>query len=504
MYLCGAWALSFDRKKLIFLVDKNLVNVITSTIPHRATKAALLAGEVVVLGWLFATEDLSQMGLWILIIGATLGVVAVIFRHWPIGCVVVLVFGTAWSRFDVKLFGLHARPEHVATFIAVLAITIQLLRGKIPLNLQLRNFDYWLLAYVVLNFFSSAVTSPQPSMTLRWATLIGLVVTPYFLLRVLVRNDRHVWLALQVLLWMGLGEAIYGTFASVSNHIWGTTWGVELGQYGAIPGTFGTLFEANLFGSYSGCTAVMFLALFLLSKEPRRLWYGWGLTFGLVGAFFSLARSVLLALPIPILALLWISAKKGQFQLRKLLPVAVGLGLLLGMLGPFLLDYVQERFSSLDVSEISADTSTAGRLIQMEAAVEHVQAHPVFGTGTSSFQLLYSFSDWFGVDIAGDEGGGWISNTPLRVLHDTGVVGLAVFLVFLGTLARAAHRALGVATRSTKVSIVALSAGLLLYAITFQATEATLLTFTWIHLCLLAAAATVALDRGRQAEGTSE
>ena len=35
---------------------------------------------------------------------------------------------------------------------------------------------------------------------------------------------------------------------------------------------------------------------------------------------------------------------------------------------------------------------------------------------------------------------------------------------------------------------MALSAGLLLYAITFQATEATILAFTWVHLGLLAAA----------------
>jgi len=474
----------------------------TLTFARRATRTALLAGEIVVLAWLFATEDnLSQIGSWILIIGVTLGTVAVVFKNWPTGCVVVLAFGAALSRFSISLLGLHLRPEHVATAVVILAIALQVVRGKIPFGLQLRNFDYWLIAYVALNFFSSTITSPQPAMTLRWATLNALVVIPYFLLRILVRNDRHVWRALQGLLFIGVSEAVYGTLASVGNHIWGTTWGVELGQYGAIPGTFGTEFEANLFGSYTACTAIMFLALFLLSKEPRRFWYGLGLTFGLIAAFFSLARSVLLALPVPIFALLWISAKRGHFQLRRLLPVAIGLGLVLAMLSPFVIDYVRERFSTLDVSEVSADETTVRRLIQMEAAFEHVRAHPVFGTGTSSFQLLFSFGDWFGVQIPGDEGGGWISNSPLRVLHDTGVVGLTVFLVFLGTLAKATYRALGGANRSTKVAIVALSAGLLLYAITFQATEATLLTFTWIHLGLLAAAVTVASDRGRLIEG---
>ncbi|HWY57350.1 MAG TPA: O-antigen ligase family protein [Terriglobales bacterium] len=397
-------------------------------------------------------------------------------------------------RFKIMLFSLHVRPEHVATSIAILAIIVQLLRGQIALNFRPRNFDYWVLAYVAANFFSSALTSPQPVMTLRWATLNALVVIPYFLVRLLVKDDRQVWLALQSLLWVGLGESIYGTFASVSNHVWGTTWGVELGQYGAIPGTFGTQYEANLFGSYTACTAIMFLALYLLSKERGHSWYGWGVAWCLAAAFFSLARSVLLGLPFPIFALLWISAKKGRFQLRRLLPLAVGVSLVLVMLSPFVLEYVSTRFSTIGVSDVSKDVSTAGRLLQMGAALEDVKVHPVFGTGTASFQLLFKLSD-LGVAVTyEDDDIGWISSTPLRILHDTGIAGLAIFLVFLGTLARVTYRARRVATPSTKVSMVALSAGLILYAITFQATEATLLTFTWIHLGLLAAAAAVATD----------
>jgi O-antigen ligase len=474
----------------------------TPAFAHRAARRALLVGEIVVLAWLFATEDLSQLGFLILVIGVTAGAIATVFSDWPIGCVVVLAVGAAMPRFNGTLFGLHLRPEHVATSVAILGVAVQLFRGRLDLNLRLRNFDYWLLAYVAMNFFSSVATSPQPSMTLRWAVLNALVVTPYFLIRLLVRNDRQVWLALRGLLCVGLAEAIYGTLASVSNHVWGTSWGVELGQYGAIPGTYGTHYEANLFGSYTGCTAIMFLALFLLSKDSRRFWYGWGVTIGLVAALFSLARSVLLGLPIPIFALLWISVKKGQFQLRRLLPVAIGIGLVLVILSPFVLEYVSTRFQN--VGDASTDVTTAGRLVQMGAALEDVKVHPVFGTGTSSFQLLFKLSDLGILVNYEDNDVGWISNTPLRILHDTGIIGLAAFLVFLATLARLAYRGLKVATHSTKVTIAALSAGLLLYAITFQATEATLLTFTWIHLGLLAAAATVASDRGRLVESAAE
>jgi O-antigen ligase len=473
----------------------------TLAFAHRAVRTALVVGETVVLAWLFATEDLSHLGFLILVIGLIVGTVAIVFTDWPIGCFFMLTIASAMPRFNGTMFGLHVRPEHIGTFIAILAIGVQALKGSVELNLRLRNFDYWLLAYIGMNFFSSVVTSPEPGKTLRWATLNALVVTPYFLVRLLVRNDRQVWLALQGLLCVGLCESIYGTLASVSNHVWGTTWGVELGQYGEIPGIYGTQYEANLFGSYTGCTAVMFLALFLLSKETRRSWYGLGVMLGVIGAFFSLARSVLIGLPIVVFVLLLVSARKGQFRLRRLLPVAIGVVVVLVMLSPFVLEYVSTRFST--ASNVAADASTLGRVIQMGAAVDDVKAHPIFGTGTSSFQLLFKMSDVMQMNYEDDDVG-WISNSPLRVLHDTGVVGLLVFLVFLGTLARGAYKVVGVASRSTKLSIAALSAGLMLYAISFQATEATLLTFTWIHLGLLAAAATVASDRGRLVESAAE
>jgi O-antigen ligase len=470
----------------------------TVAVAYRAARNALLAAEILLLGWLFATEDLAQLGFLILAIGGVLCAVAIIFSGWPIGCFLLLTIGAAMPRFSATLFGLHVRPEHVATSLAILATVVQAFRGRIQLSLRLMTFDYWLLGYVGMNFFSSVVTSPQPRMTLRWATLNAIVVIPYFLVRVLVRTDREVWLALRVLLCVGVAEAIYGTIATLANHIAGTTWGVQLGQYGSVPGTYGTQYEANLFGSYTACAAVMFLALFLLSKEQRRMWYGWGLMFSLLGAFFSLARTVLLALPVPIIVLLWISVKKGQFQLRRLLPVAIGVGLVLAMLSPFVIEYVSARFSAIDVSEGSVDASTFGRLVQMDIALDDVKSNPVFGTGTASFQLLFKLSDLgVAVNYADETDAGWISNTPLRVLHDIGVVGLAIFLVFLTVLAKATYRALRIATHTTKVSMLALSAGLLLYAVTFQATEATLLTFTWIHFGLLATAAAITLDPRR-------
>ena len=77
----------------------------------------------------------------------------------------------------------------MAIALVVMALSWQALRsGGLP-RLGLRKFDYFLLAYLGLNFFTSAVTSPQPHLTLRWAILNALVVSPYFLISWMVTDE---------------------------------------------------------------------------------------------------------------------------------------------------------------------------------------------------------------------------------------------------------------------------------------------------------------------------
>jgi O-antigen ligase len=138
----------------------------------------------------------------------------------------------------------------------------------------------------------------------------------------------------------------------------------------------------------------------------------------------------------------------------------------------------------------------------MAVAAEDVKAHPVLGTGTASFQLFFDWDDYIPAMKGDSEAGGWVGNTPLRILHDTGLVGLAIFLLFLGFLARAVQKSVRTASASTRPVLLALSAGLLLYAITFQATEATILAFSWVHLGLLAAAVRLVERSNSMSEAT--
>lgn len=455
------------------------------------SKRAVFAGEAVLFAWLLATEDLGLLGLAALGLMAAVAMAVVTSISWPFGALFVLTASSAMPRLAASVAGLHLRPEHIAIGFVVLALMIQALKKRALPSLDLRTFDYCLIAYIGINFFTSAVTSPQPLMTLRWAALNAIAISPYFLISWMVTDESKLHRAFSFVLWVGALESAFGVLCFLSNRVFETSIGVETAQYGAIPGTYGTQYEANLFGSYTACCAIMFLACFLFGAKSRRTVYGLGFAITLLGALISLARSVLLALPVAALFVIWVALKRRELKLRRLVPMAIGFGLVLLAVSPFVLGLVRERFSTIDISELGSDSTSLVRIVQMAVAAEDVQAHPVLGTGTASFQLFFDWDDYLPGMQGENDVAGWVGNTPLRILHDTGVVGLVVFLAFLWTLARAVRQAVRKAEYQTKTIMIALSAGLLLYAITFQATEATILAFTWVHLGLLAAAVKV-------------
>jgi O-antigen ligase len=455
------------------------------------SKRAVIAGEALLLGWLLATEDLSVFALLALGMLGALVIAAITSISWPLGALLVLTVASAMPRLAATVIGLHLRPEEVAIGFVALALCWQALKKRRLPSLHLRTFDCFLIAYVGINFFTSAVTSPQPHLTMRWAVLNAIVVSPYFLVHLMTTDESRLRRAFHLLLWVGAAESAFGILCFLSNRLFQTSLGVEAAQYGAIPGTYGTQYEANLFGSYTACCAIMFLSCFIFGARSRRAGYGLGLAITMLGALISLARSVLLALPVAALFVIWVAIRRGQFRLRRLVPLTLVFALVLLAIGPFVLGFVRERFSSLDPTELGSDATTLTRIVQMAVAAEDVQTHPVLGTGTASFQLFFDWDDYIPGMQGDSDAGGWVGNTPLRILHDTGLVGLVIFLMFLWSLARAVRKAVRKAEHQTRTVLVALSAGLLLYAITFQATEATILAFTWVHLGLLAAAVKV-------------
>jgi hypothetical protein len=334
------------------------------------------------------------------------------------------------------------------------------------------------MGYIALNIFSSTFMSIAPTQTFKWAMQQLLVILAYFFLRVLAADRPGFRKAFAVMLTAGAVTAAYAVLCFFSNRIFGSEFGVAVGQYGDIPAPYGLQFEPNLLGSYCGALSVMMLVMYLYD---RRFWFlvGYGVT--LVGMAISLSRGALGATLIAFLLVAVFGWRHGLLTRKAMFSLAKAtLCALLGVL-PVVLPHYTERFSPVDIADPTSDPNTLTTALRLGAAIDEVLTHPILGGGTSSFQLAFDWQsmgeDW--------QDQGWIGNTELRVLHDTGLAGLAVFIGFVVSLLRGSRRVL---KHESNPELVALLASAVVYCISFQATEGTLLAFPWVHAGLIGCA----------------
>jgi O-antigen ligase len=429
-------------------------------------------------------ENISWLG-WALI-----GVAVVLLTgfRWPYGALVGLITASAMPVFFVEVFGWKARPEHFVAAIVTVATVVWLAISKH--RPVLNKLDYWIIAYVTINFISSAFESSAPSATLRWALQNSLAVLPYFLIRFLVRDLEALEKAFRFLLAVGVAEAAYAILCYVSHFVFGSTTGISIGQYfSGISAPYGSMYEPNLFGAYAGCCAVMLLSLYLLRGRNRSGYIACFLIASLASVL-SFSRAALLALVIVISWVFWKARSAKSTGHHKLATVGLAASLMLVVAASPLGAILSERFNNLYYEGLTEETAVS-RFIVVQQALQEIPDHTLLGSGTASFNLSFDWAsyvpEWADVQTT------WIGNTPLRILHDVGLLGLTAFLGFFVSVWLNIRK--GLRSGSGQVPIlVALWAGTLLYGISFQSTDGSILAFTWVHLGFLASASTIIMD----------
>jgi len=415
--------------------------------------------------------------------------------RWPEGGLLVIVVASVMPRFSVEIGGWNSRPEHYAVGIVLLILCFRWVRGERP-RIQLTSADCFLIAYLLLNYLSSALMSPEPKQTLRSALLTNLAIMPYFLIRFFVKDDRILRWAFKVFLATGILEGAYALVTFTSYHIFDTSFGVEVGQYaGSVDGVYGTHLEANFLGSYSASLAIMLLVLYFLS-DRRPAWLLTGLIVALYAMVASLARAALLSFAVVAILLAFLGLVMRALRPKKLLLLA---GCLILFVPPIALTrgrYIAERLTNLAQGRLQDESETAaGRIVAWTATIGDIRQHPILGTGTASFQLM---ADATLLPMLGDRP--WVGNTPIRILHDTGLVGLLLFgSVFLGIGAQVKN--IINLKRQGREIVIALSAGCLIYTFAFMSTEGTMLSFFWVHTGLLASACSVCITSRESSVG---
>jgi hypothetical protein len=430
---------------------------------------------------LMVEEDVSWIG-WII-----LGIIvcALILARWPYGALLVLIGASAMPVFYVQIAGWKARPEHVAAVLVTLALVFWFALAKRPIRLN--TIDYWILGYVAANYISSAFGSLDPSSTLRWALQNNLAVLPYFVVRILVRDLETLEKAFQILLGVALAESAYGILCYASNHIFGTVAGMSIGQYLVdVAAPYGSMYEPNLFGAYAASCAVMFLSLYV-TNEHNRFGSLIGCFICSIAAVLSFSRATTFALLVIICFVLW-RAPSAELNRRAKL-VIVGLGCTLAMAFAFSAvgGVLQQRIADLFVEGMTENTAIA-RFFVIEQALQEVPHHLWIGSGTASFNLSFDWTAYI-PEWASDKT--WIGNAPLRILHDTGIVGFTAMSGFFVSLWLMIREKLAKTGRLLPI-VLGLTAGLAVYGVSFQFTDGTILAFSWIQLGLLTSAATIA------------
>lgn len=385
-----------------------------------------------------------------------------------------LIAGTAASHYIMPIFGLNVGLEHLA--VAVLCIALPVWLKRDPQRPCWNIIDGLLVLYVLLNFFSSVFISVDPRQNGKWAVQQAVVILPYFLLRFFVTDRQRFKKVFQIFLAIGVLQAAYAVVCFFSHSFLGTDFGMAIGQYGQVPGTFGVHREANILGAYSCACFIVLLTMYF--KAPRRrLLIGAAIAWAATA--ISLSRAAVGAAVMVCLIAVFYASRRKVLSWRLLARVAVTILVTTLLLAPALAPSYNQRAKEMEISDPLEDSNFKLRWFEIALAVEDIIDHPVLGNGTASFQLNFSYQDLGYGDV---DQGAWISNLEMRVLHDTGIIGFAVFFLFAGCLLVRSWKASRWESSPELLSLV-LSA--LVYGITFQTTEATLMTFTWVHLGLI-------------------
>jgi hypothetical protein len=399
------------------------------------------------------------------------GAVFVRVLGWSVGLVVLLVVTCLIDRNTFAVGRLNARPEQVAAVAAMLAFSASRLRARRSLLIRPNRAEAALLAWFAIALAGSAL-APDRADSAKVLVLLLVSSLALFLPRRLLADGRD---ALDNVVGMTLlalaVEAGYSYLAYVL-HLLGPTISIGLNTATAHLDAYGTLWEPNVLGAFTGAGAVAWTFL-----GPRHFKHSWvGVAICLSSCVASFARAAWLGVAIVVLFMLATPLRR-RVDLR---------ALLLGALGA----------AALTIGIAAAETTGAytegggvgrslgngadilGRLYQFGPGLSDLRHDPIIGRGLDSFGQLHV--------LAGAPE--HLTNLELLIAHDTGLLGLIAFAAFATFIVTATWR-----NRASQ-TVVGLAAALGVIAITNQATETTELMITWLFIGLLLAAVDAAGD----------
>lgn len=406
---------------------------------------------------------------------AALGVLA--WRR-SVGCyLAMVVVAVAFSRIRVDIGALTVGADQLATVGLLFPLFGAAARIERQRYQTHRLLGMLLLAYVVLGALSSMISGHGPGQALRSAAIMGVAVAAFWSPRLLVCRGLSITRLSRCLVVVAAVVGALATILGGFSYLFGSAMpGVQVDPVNAsLYLAYVSFYEANLLGAFLG--AALILVLFEPSMFARRS---------------SVRTSAQAAVACGLVATLtrgsWVAFLVGAAVVVVLSRRSVGHGRDVGKIA-LLVIFLAGGVSLSGPVRVTVATrlrgifdfstgSGFGRTQILERAVDAWRESPVIGHGFLSFEGRLPGS------AAGADA--WIPNHAVAVLHDTGVVGAVLMILFLGVLLTRLRRA-----RASTSSVPWLGVIVCLF-VASQATQAQVLPFFWF---LIGIAALVA-DQG--------
>lgn len=417
-------------------------------------------------------------------LGAPAGLL-VLLAGWPLSGVALLSAAALLTHYRFDVGPVSVRPEHLAAALVAIIGGLQL--GMQRRRLRMPLAAWFALAWWGMNLVSGFFFSPLAASGLQNGVRVGVGAVTFILIANLIPDSRRWWWAVGFYVAIGVAEAAFGVLARLL-YPFGINLGVQISWNFTEPIPYGTFEEGNLFGSHIAIWSILALTLLLAAGSVR----GWsrrqavllgGLLVLLVGLFLSLSRAAWLTFALGVVLIWAFRGRNHWLHTHRVLIAATAapfFALIVLSIAPFLpptLPFVDRLQSFLT---LASDPTFSARLDDWTLAWNDWMQQPLTGWGPGSFFDLH------GLLRANPA---WISNLSLRLLQETGIIGLLCFLGFFLALLVPALKCISQQKDGReRLALLGLVIGyVVLVGLAYQSTDGIWLAASWVHAGLIAA-----------------
>jgi O-antigen ligase len=416
--------------------------------------------------------------------------------------VMLLPFLVILNGLSIPIAGVSLRADQLAACVLVIPLAASSLIGT--RRLRIDSTTWWLAALLAMNVIASVAHSPALAYSLLQCANLASVWLIYVVVLNGIETRAQIDAFIRRVMWGAIAAGAIGIAAYLLAVIGIDVGGAETSASAATRftdayGAYGVMVEPNLLGSFAAAHLVLAAALLARGGSMDARLARWTAGLCAIALVFSFTRAA------------WIGALAGLAGvgllrsgplmqrirepriLRPLIvamAVAVALFFLPGPAGAFF------RFKVTNLVNFQTQTGVI-RAITYVLALDQTAAHPWIGWGTFTFAPLTAqgadfqqFENWRNL---------WIGNYALLAVHDTGVVGLGLWIGLLSSILMRGVRA----ARTLGAPAFATTAAFATLLIPFLATSGFSLGYPWLLAGMLGACARIARPSDREAMSAS-